>query len=272
RSGERCRQFLGEGELVGDINDAVAHAKDGTLDYVYIALPLKAETRISETVTALADTTATVQLVTDFSVFDLLHARWVTVGEIPTVSVFDTPFQGRARLAKRAEDLVLGTLILILVSPIMLACAIAVKLSSPGPVFFAQTRYGLNSRPIKVLKFRSMTTQDNGPDVKQATKGDARITRVGAFLRSSSLDELPQFINVLRGEMSIVGPRPHAVAHNESYRALIHGYMLRHKVKPGITGWAQVNGWRGETDTLEKMEQRINHDLHYIQKIGRAHV
>ncbi len=265
RSSERCRQFLGDGELVGDISDAVADAKAGKLDYVYIALPLKAEARISETVAALADTTATVQLVTDFSVFDLLHARWVTVGEVPTVSVFDTPFQGMARLAKRAEDLILGGLILILISPVMLACAIAVKLSSPGPVFFAQTRYGLNSKPIKVLKFRSMTTQDDGNVVKQAQRGDKRITRVGAFLRSTSLDELPQFINVLRGDMSIVGPRPHAVAHNESYRALIHGYMLRHKVKPGITGWAQVNGLRGETDTVDKMRARVHYDLDYIE-------
>jgi putative colanic acid biosysnthesis UDP-glucose lipid carrier transferase len=266
RSSERCREFLGEGEeLAGDISDAVAAAKAGELDFIYIALPLKAESRISQTVAALADTTATVQLVTDFSVFDLLHARWASVGEVPTVSVFDTPFQGVARFAKRMEDLILGSLILLMVSPLMAAIAIAVKLTSRGPVFFAQTRYGLNSKPIKVLKFRSMTTQDDGSDVKQATKGDARITKLGAFLRSTSLDELPQFINVLKGDMSIVGPRPHAVAHNESYRALIHGYMLRHKVKPGITGWAQINGLRGETDTVDKMRSRVNYDLDYIE-------
>jgi putative colanic acid biosynthesis UDP-glucose lipid carrier transferase len=156
-------------------------------------------------------------------------------------------------------------LFLLLLAPVMLAIAIAVKLTSKGPVFFAQTRYGLNGKPIRVLKFRSMTVAENGAKVTQATKGDTRITRLGAFLRASSLDELPQFINVLLGEMSIVGPRPHAVAHNEEYRTLIHGYMLRHKVKPGITGWAQVNGFRGETDTLDKMKARVEYDLQYIE-------
>jgi putative colanic acid biosynthesis UDP-glucose lipid carrier transferase len=146
----------------------------------------------------------------------------------------------------------------------MLIIGIGVKLSSPGPVFFKQRRYGLNGREIRVLKFRTMTVCEDGANVKQATKGDARVTRFGAFLRQTSLDELPQFIQVLTGEMSIVGPRPHAVAHNELYRSQIHGYMLRHKVKPGITGWAQVNGWRGETDTVDKMEKRVEHDLEYI--------
>jgi putative colanic acid biosynthesis UDP-glucose lipid carrier transferase len=146
----------------------------------------------------------------------------------------------------------------------MLAIALAIKLTSRGPVFFRQRRFGLNGKPIRVLKFRSMTVCEDGAQVVQATKNDARITRLGAFLRRSSLDELPQFLQVLTGEMSIVGPRPHAVAHNETYRALIKGYMLRHKVRPGITGWAQVNGYRGETDTLDKMENRIKYDLEYI--------
>ncbi|HBX3875685.1 TPA: exopolysaccharide biosynthesis polyprenyl glycosylphosphotransferase, partial [Klebsiella pneumoniae subsp. pneumoniae] len=136
---------------------------------------------------------------------------------------------------------------------------------SSGPIIFKQKRYGIDGKPIKVWKFRTMTVMEDGGDVVQATKKDARITPVGKFLRSTSLDELPQFINALRGEMSIVGPRPHAVAHNEQYRSLIQGYMLRHKVKPGITGWAQINGWRGETDTLEKMEKRIEYDLEYIR-------
>jgi len=142
--------------------------------------------------------------------------------------------------------------------------AIGVKLSSKGPVFFRQNRYGLNGQPIQVLKFRTMTTMDDGAVVVQASRNDSRITKFGAFLRRTSLDELPQFINVLRGDMSVVGPRPHAVAHNELYRGRIRGYMLRHKVKPGITGWAQVNGWRGETEVLSKMESRVEHDLYYI--------
>ncbi|HEY6878372.1 MAG TPA: exopolysaccharide biosynthesis polyprenyl glycosylphosphotransferase, partial [Polyangiales bacterium] len=169
---------------------------------------------------------------------------------------------------KRVEDLVLGSLILMMIALPMAAIAVGVRLSSPGPIFFRQRRYGLNGEEIRVLKFRTMTVTEDGGVVTQAKKDDQRVTPFGRFLRRTSLDELPQFINVIMGEMSIVGPRPHAVSHNEMYRRMIHGYMLRHKVKPGITGWAQVNGWRGETDTVEKMEQRVNHDLHYIQNWG----
>ncbi len=147
----------------------------------------------------------------------------------------------------------------------MLAIGIGVRLTSPGPALFRQRRYGLNGEVIDVLKFRSMSVTEDGDEIKQATKNDPRITKLGAFLRRTNLDELPQFLNVLGGTMSIVGPRPHAVAHNELYRKKVQGYMLRHKVKPGITGWAQVNGWRGETDTLEKMEKRVEHDLDYIR-------
>ena len=159
----------------------------------------------------------------------------------------------------------LALAIQIMLIPLMLVIAVAIKLTSPGPVIFPQRRYGLNGEEIIVYKFRSMTTQDNGSVVAQAIRNDPRITRFGAFLRRTSLDELPQFFDVLRGRMSIVGPRPHAVAHNELYRKSIRGYMVRHKVKPGITGWAQVNGWRGETDTLEKMEMRIAYDLAYLR-------
>lgn len=265
RNDDRVTPYLAGGKLAGDINQAIADARAGKLDLIYLALPLRAEKRIAEAVEALADTTATVQMVTDFSAFDLLHARWASVGRLPAVALFDSPFSGNAAWIKRVEDIVLSALFLLLLAPVMLVIALLVKLTSRGPVFFAQTRYGLNGKPIRVLKFRSMTVQENGTKVTQATKGDARITKLGAFLRASSLDELPQFINVLRGEMSIVGPRPHAVAHNEEYRTLIHGYMLRHKVKPGITGWAQVNGFRGETDTLDKMKARVEYDLQYIE-------
>ncbi|MCP5078499.1 MAG: undecaprenyl-phosphate glucose phosphotransferase, partial [Psychromonas sp.] len=206
-----------------------------------------------------------VHLVPDFFTFNLLHARLTHVGNTQTISVYESPLSGLASLAKRIEDLVGATLILCGIAIPMLIISILIKLDSPGPVFFKQKRYGLDGRAIKVWKFRSMTVADNGAVVKQATKGDARITKLGAVLRRTSLDELPQFINVIQGQMSIVGPRPHAVAHNEQYRNLVDFYMLRHKVKPGITGWAQINGWRGETDTLDKMEKRIEFDLEYIR-------
>ena len=181
------------------------------------------------------------------------------------ISILESPFLGIDGTVKRLEDIILGALILALITLPMIFIALAVKLTSRGPVFFKQRRYGLNGKQISVWKFRSMTVLEDGDTVTQATKGDARITSLGAFLRKTSLDELPQFINVLTGQMSIVGPRPHAVAHNEQYRQLIGDYMLRHKVKPGITGWAQINGWRGETDTLEKMEKRVEFDLYYIR-------
>jgi putative colanic acid biosynthesis UDP-glucose lipid carrier transferase len=252
----------------GGVDGLLELARKGKVDVVYIALPLRAESRISEIVRKLADSTASVYVVADFLVFDLVHAQWSNVHGMPVVSVFESPFYGVNGWLKRVEDVVLGSMILLLIALPMLAIAIGVKLSSAGPVFFRQRRYGLNGEEIRVLKFRSMTVTEDGAQVKQATKNDQRVTPFGAFLRRSSLDELPQFLNVLMGEMSIVGPRPHAISHNEMYRRMIHGYMLRHKVKPGITGWAQVNGWRGETDTLEKMEQRVSHDLHYIQNWG----
>jgi len=250
--------------LRGGLQELVDAARSGRVDIVHIALPLRAERRIRQIITALADTTATVNVATDLFIFDLMQARWDSVGDVPVVSVFDTPFEGLGGWVKRAEDIVLAFLILCLVALPMLIIGIGVKVTSKGPVFFRQNRYGLNGQPIQVLKFRTMTTMDDGSVVVQASRNDARITKFGAFLRRTSLDELPQFINVLRGDMSVVGPRPHAVAHNEMYRGRIRGYMLRHKVKPGITGWAQVNGWRGETEVLAKMESRVEHDLYYI--------
>ncbi|MDB4972632.1 MAG: Capsular polysaccharide synthesis enzyme CpsA, sugar transferase [Myxococcaceae bacterium] len=256
------------GPPIGRLSDLLALAQRGKVDIVYIALPLRAESRISDIVRKLADSTASVYVVADFLVFDLVHAQWSNVQGLPVVSVFESPFYGVNGWLKRVEDLVLGSIILLLIAFPMAFIALGVKLSSQGPVFFRQRRYGLNGEEIRVLKFRTMTVTEDGAAVMQAKKNDQRVTRFGSFLRRTSLDELPQFINVLMGEMSIVGPRPHAVSHNEMYRRMIHGYMLRHKVKPGITGWAQVNGWRGETDTVEKMEQRVNHDLHYIQNWG----
>ena len=184
---------------------------------------------------------------------------------MPVIAVCETPFQGSSGILKRASDVLLASLILFSVIPLMIVIAIAVKLTSPGPVIFKQRRYGLNGEPIIIYKFRSMTVCEDGDHVTQAKRNDSRITRIGAFLRRTSLDELPQFVNVLQGRMSIVGPRPHATAHNELYRTQIKGYMLRHIVKPGITGLAQVSGCRGETDTLDKMEMRIQYDLEYLR-------
>ncbi len=251
--------------ILGTFAELVQQAKQGAYDLIYIALPLKGEDRIKQLITDLSDTTASVYIVPDFFVFDMLHSRWINVGDIPTISIFESPFFGVEGWAKRMEDMVLSLIILTLIAIPMLIIAIGVKFSSPGPVLFKQKRYGLDGRQIRVWKFRSMTVSEDGGKVVQAKKGDRRITPFGAYLRRTSLDELPQFFNVLMGDMSIVGPRPHAVAHNEEYRKLISGYMLRHKVKPGITGWAQINGWRGETENLDKMEKRVEHDLWYIR-------
>ncbi|PIQ13865.1 MAG: undecaprenyl-phosphate glucose phosphotransferase [Hydrogenophilales bacterium CG18_big_fil_WC_8_21_14_2_50_58_12] len=250
---------------ISSIDALMLKAHSGEIDSVYIALPMKAELRIAELVNQLSDTTASVYVIPDLFISELMHSRWIDFGGMPLVSVYETPFYGLYGWVKRMEDLFLGGLILLLILPIMVAIAITVKLTSPGPVIFKQRRYGLNGEEMEVWKFRSMTVCEDGDHVPQAKKCDVRITPFGAFLRKTSLDELPQFINVLQGTMSIVGPRPHAVAHNEQYRKLIRGYMLRHKVKPGITGLAQVNGWRGETDTLDKMQKRVDFDLEYIQ-------
>ncbi len=250
---------------LGGFDDLILRAKNGEFDLVYIALSMKGEDQIARLIAELSDTNAAVHLVPDFFVFNLLHSRWINLGSVPTISVYESPFMGVDGWLKRFEDIVLSSLILILIAIPMLVIAAGVKLTSPGPVLFKQRRYGIDGKAINVWKFRSMTVCDNGDEIVQAKKCDVRITPFGAYLRRTSLDELPQFINALTGEMSIVGPRPHAVAHNEEYRKLITGYMLRHKVKPGITGWAQVNGWRGETDTLAKMEKRVEYDLNYIR-------
>jgi putative colanic acid biosysnthesis UDP-glucose lipid carrier transferase len=258
-------QDFSQVEVKGGFDALVEKARSREIDMVYIALPPRAEPRINQLIRRLSDTTVSVYLAYDFGGYDLLRARWSAVGDVPVMSVVENPFYGVDGVIKRIEDIVIGTVILTVISIPMLLIAAAVKLSSSGPVFFRQRRYGLNGEEIRVLKFRTMTVCEDGDKVVQATRNDQRITAVGAFLRRTSLDELPQFLQVITGTMSIVGPRPHAVAHNEQYRSLIKGYMRRHKVKPGITGWAQVHGWRGETDTVEKMEKRVQYDLDYIR-------
>ncbi len=251
--------------LEGNIKEGVERAKNNEFDVVYIALPMMAESRIKHILQLLGDTTANVQLVPDLFVYTLMNASMSHIGNIQTISIYDNPMRGGNAAIKRIEDIAFSLAILTLIALPLLFIAIAVKVTSKGPVIFKQNRYGLDGKKIKVYKFRSMTVTENSDVVTQAKKGDARITPLGAFLRRTSLDELPQFINVLQGRMSVVGPRPHAVAHNESYRKEVDYYMLRHKVRPGITGWAQVNGWRGETDTIDKMEMRIKYDLEYIR-------
>jgi len=251
--------------LAGNLSELQFLSHSGDIDAVYITLPMNEEQRIIELVNRFADTTVSLYLLPDSFVFELMNARWISLNGMPIISIHETPFYGVDGWVKRMEDIILSSVILAVIALPMLLIALAVKLTSSGPVFFKQRRYGLKGEVVNVWKFRSMTVCEDGVDIPQARKGDARITPLGTFLRKTSLDELPQFFNVLQGTMSVVGPRPHAVAHNEEYRRLIHGYMLRHKVKPGITGWAQINGWRGETDTLDKMQKRVECDLHYIQ-------
>lgn len=250
---------------LGKMSDIAAHVRDAGINVIFISQPMSAQPRVRQLLDELQDTTASIYFLPDMHTFDLMQARFDEIGGMPVVAIRETPFSGLNSLVKRASDIVLASLILLLLAPAMLAIAAAVKLSSPGPVIFRQRRYGLNGDEIVVYKFRSMAVCEDGARVTQARKDDLRVTRLGAVLRRTSLDELPQLINVLEGSMSIVGPRPHAVAHNEQYRGLIKGYMLRHKVKPGITGWAQVNGLRGETDTLDKMAARIEFDLDYLR-------
>jgi putative colanic acid biosynthesis UDP-glucose lipid carrier transferase len=251
--------------MLGKTEDLAQYVREHGTKMIFISQPISAQPRIRKLIDELQDTTASVYFLPDVYIFDLMQARFDNVGGMPVIAICETPFMGLNSTIKRASDIVLASLILLLLAPLMLAVAIAVKLSSPGPIIFRQRRYGLYGDEIMVYKFRSMTVMENGGAVTQAQRNDSRVTKVGGFLRRTSLDELPQFVNVLQGRMSIVGPRPHAVAHNEQYRKLIKGYMLRHKVKPGITGWAQVNGLRGETATLDKMEARIQYDLDYLR-------
>jgi putative colanic acid biosynthesis UDP-glucose lipid carrier transferase len=258
-------QNLAAAQNLGALSRLADHARSHRVDVIYIALPMASQPRILRLLEDLRDTTASIYFVPDIFVSDLIQARVDSIGGLPVVAVCETPFYGFNGMVKRASDFVFAAVILLAIAPLLLSISIGVKLSSPGPILFKQRRYGLDGRKIVVYKFRTMFVAEDGDVVRQATRNDSRITKFGAFLRRTSLDELPQFINVLQGRMSVVGPRPHAVAHNEIYRKLIRGYMIRHKVRPGITGLAQVMGFRGETDTVEKMKARIEHDLSYLR-------
>jgi putative colanic acid biosynthesis UDP-glucose lipid carrier transferase len=250
--------------LLGRLADLPEYARQNTVHVIYVCLPNSRHPRIRALIDALGDSTASIYFVPDLSAFDLMQARFGEIRGLPLVAVRETPFCGMTGVLKRTSDLVVLAAALPLVLPLSIAIAVAVRRSSPGAVLFRQRRYGLDGREFTVYKFRTMTVCEDG-DVAQATRSDPRVTPVGRFLRRTSLDELPQLLNVLDGSMSFVGPRPHAVAHNEHYRKLVSGYMLRHKVRPGITGLAQVNGLRGETRDIEKMRQRVRYDLEYLK-------
>ncbi len=251
--------------LTGTLEELPDYVRENKINNIYITLPMVAQPRTMKLLDELQDTTASIYFVPDIGRFNLVRTHLDEVGDMPVIAVSDTPFTGANALIKRTFDILVASMLLLLLAPMLAAIAWGVRRSSPGPIIFRQRRYGLDGDEFWVYKFRTMSVCEDGPVLAQARRQDPRLTRFGAFLRKTSLDELPQLVNVLQGRMSIVGPRPHAVAHNELYRKLIKGYMLRHKVRPGITGWAQVHGFRGETETVDKMEARVRYDIEYIR-------
>ncbi len=249
--------------LLGRFRDLAEYSRRNQVHAIYVCVPISAQSRIRALLTELRDSTASIYIVPDLSAYDLLQARFGEIQGLPLVAVRESPFCGTTGILKRVFDLILATTALLCVAPLMLLIAAAIGRSSPGPIIFRQRRYGLDGTEFLVYKFRTMTVCEDDA-IQQARRNDPRVTPLGRFLRRSSLDELPQLINVLKGNMSLVGPRPHAVAHNEYYRKLVSGYMLRHKVRPGMTGLAQVNGQRGETASLQKMSRRVQFDMEYL--------
>lgn len=252
----------------GGLDELFALARSNEVDAVILAIPPQAERRIKAAVNALRNVAVDVYVQCDVATGARVSAGGGALSELPVRLVERRPLSRQASLIKSIEDRVLAAVILLLISPLMAAIALLVKIDSPGPIIFRQKRYGLNNSLIEIFKFRTLhVSQTDGDADTLVTRNDARVTRVGAFLRRTSLDELPQFFNVLRGEMSVVGPRPHALAAKAGvlqYDEIVANYGARHRVKPGITGWAQINGWRGETSTTEQIEQRVAHDFFYI--------
>jgi putative colanic acid biosynthesis UDP-glucose lipid carrier transferase len=251
--------------LLGRFADLPRYVKENRIDAVFIALPLRHMRRMQDLLNELSDTTTSLYFLPDVFVFDLIQARSGEILGVPVVSLCETPFHGFRPVAKRIMDIVVASLALAILSPVLVLIALGVLLTSRGPVIYRQRRYGLDGREITIYKFRTMRVTESDTEFKQATRGDARVTPIGRLLRRCSLDELPQLMNVLQGRMSVVGPRPHAIAHNEVTRRLIRGYMLRHKVPPGITGLAQIKGYRGETSRLADMHARVHYDLEYMR-------
>jgi putative colanic acid biosynthesis UDP-glucose lipid carrier transferase len=256
---------LGSNKILGRLHELPAFVRANSIDLIYIALPMRNIQRVTELLNELHDTTASIYYVPDVFVFDLIQCRTDEIDGLPVVALCETPFQGSRGLVKRLSDVGIALIILIMLSPLILLIVLGIKLTTPGSVIFKQRRYGLDGHEITVYKFRTMYVSEDSGEIRQARRNDSRVTPIGAYLRKYSLDEIPQFINVLQGHMSVVGPRPHAVAHNEEYRKIIKGYMIRHKVNPGVTGLAQVRGFRGETATLEDMQQRVEADLEYLR-------
>lgn len=256
-------------DVLGNTDDLIEMVRSDAVDQVLVALPWGAKSRLKHLIESIGVTPVSILLAPDVAGFLPTGRSIISVAEVPMVQVLDAPFSGWGALLKAIEDRLLSGLFILLASPVLIACALAIRLDSKGPVIFKQRRFGYNNQEILVWKFRSMyTDRCDITGSQQATKDDPRVTRVGRLLRRTSLDELPQLFNVFRGEMSIVGPRPHAVSTkigDRLFSELVHRYDARHKVKPGITGWAQVNGWRGETDTVEKIQKRVEYDLFYIE-------
>ena len=252
--------------VLGNLDDLVSYVRRGHVQDVVITLPWSADSRLIDIISKLRALPVHIYLGSDLIGYHFQQHREQQLAGMSVLEIASAPLTGWSGILKRVEDRVISIAALLLLSPLMMLIAIAIRLDSPGPVLFRQKRYGFNNEVIVVYKFRSMY-HNRPPEtgVPQATRNDPRVTRVGRFLRRTSLDELPQLFNVIRGEMSLIGPRPHAVEHNKKYAVLIGDYHWRHKVKPGITGWAQVNGFRGETDTLEKMRLRFEHDVYYIE-------
>jgi len=269
RSEDRLEE-CGPDDLLGDFSEVARYCNENPVDQVYVCVGISQQPRVLSLLEDLKDTTVSIYFTPDIYVTDLIQGNLSHIGGIPVVAICETPLVGFKEVQKRVVDIIIASTVLVLFSPILAWVAYKVKKSSPGPIIFVQRRYGLDGKSINVYKFRTMTvTEDGDAAYKQVTKGDSRVTKVGELLRKTSLDEFPQFINVLQGRMSVVGPRPHVVAVNETFRKLIPGYMVRHKVKPGITGWAQVNGYRGG-DSLLEMQGRIEYDLEYLRKWSLA--
>ena len=255
-----------EAALKGRLADIIAYVNKWRIDVIFIALPIGHVQRVVQLLDRLGDTTASIYYAPDIFIYDLTQAHAANIQGVPVVAMCESPFFGYRGVAKRVMDVLVAIGMVVALLPLLLVIAAMVKVSSPGPVIFTQRRYGIDGREIAIYKFRSMTVTEDGAHIRQASKSDSRTTQVGRILRRFSMDELPQLFNVLQGRMSLVGPRPHAVAHNEQYRKLIKGYMVRHKVLPGITGLAQVNGCRGETTNVADMEARLRYDLDYLRQ------
>lgn len=274
RGDERSPRLVAGYPKLGTIAELVEFGRIAQLDMLLVTLPITAEARVLELLKRLWVLPVDIRLAAHSSKLKFRPRSYSYVGAVPFLDLLDKPMADWDGVNKRAFDLLFGTIALVALSPLMLATALAIKLDSRGPVFFRQKRYGFNNEPINVWKFRSMYVDRTDVNANQlVSKGDPRVTRVGRIIRKLSIDELPQLFNVLAGQLSLVGPRPHALsakAEDRLYEQVVDGYFARHKVKPGVTGWAQINGWRGETDTSEKIMKRVEHDLDYIENWSLA--